>query len=130
MSTKHAAASDMARTTSGLMQALPRFEALPAALTTRFTPRVSCCLLSGESIEDLLGGLANAFYDDRLRWDVGTMLHPMAGKNIYARGFHLRGERVESYSVMVPEDSMREGRNEVEVLEVTDDGSLFRLAGS
>ena len=44
------------------------------------------------------------------------------------RSFHLRGESVESYSVMVPEDSLREGRNEVEVLEVTDDGEMVLLA--
>jgi Sulfatase len=44
------------------------------------------------------------------------------------RSFHLRGEQVESYSVMVPEDSMREGRNRVEVLEVADDGALALLA--
>ena len=44
------------------------------------------------------------------------------------RTFHLRGEQVESYSVMVPEDSMREGRNRVEVLEVADDGTLALLA--
>ena len=44
------------------------------------------------------------------------------------RSFRLRGERVESYSVMVPEDSMREGRNTVEVLEVADDGALALLA--
>jgi hypothetical protein len=46
------------------------------------------------------------------------------------RSFHLRGEEVESYSVMVPEDSLREGRNRVEVLEVTDDGAMVLLAGS
>jgi hypothetical protein len=46
------------------------------------------------------------------------------------RSFHLRGEDVESYSVMVPEDSLREGRNEVEVLEVADDGTMVLLAGS
>jgi hypothetical protein len=46
------------------------------------------------------------------------------------RSFHLRGEQVESYSVMVPENSMREGRNEVEVLEVADDGTLALLARS
>jgi hypothetical protein len=46
------------------------------------------------------------------------------------RSFHLRGEAVESYSVMVPENSLREGRNTVEVLEVTDDGALVVLAGS
>jgi hypothetical protein len=46
------------------------------------------------------------------------------------RSFHLRGDSVESYSVMVPEDSLREGRNKVEVLEVTDGGAMVLLAGS
>ena len=46
------------------------------------------------------------------------------------RSFHLRGERVESYSVMVPEDSLDKGRNRVEVLEVANDGSLALLARS
>jgi len=46
------------------------------------------------------------------------------------RSFHLRGERVESYSVMVPEESLREGRNTVEVLEVSDDGQMAVLARS
>jgi hypothetical protein len=46
------------------------------------------------------------------------------------RSFHLRGQRVESYSVMVPEESMREGRNTIEVLEVPDDGRVALLARS
>jgi hypothetical protein len=46
------------------------------------------------------------------------------------RSFHLRGENVESYSVMVPEDSLREGRNRIEVLQVSDDGAMARLARS
>jgi hypothetical protein len=46
------------------------------------------------------------------------------------RSFHLQGEQVESYSVMVPEDALREGRNTVEVLEVTDDGAMVLLARS
>ena len=46
------------------------------------------------------------------------------------RSFHLVGEPVESYSVMVPEDSLRDGRNEIEVLEVTDDGEMVLLARS
>jgi hypothetical protein len=46
------------------------------------------------------------------------------------RSFHLRGESSESYSVMVPEDSLREGRNKVEVLEVTDGGAMVLLARS
>jgi hypothetical protein len=46
------------------------------------------------------------------------------------RSFHLRGEDSENYSVMVPEDSMREGRNEVEVLEVTDGGTMVLLGRS
>jgi hypothetical protein len=46
------------------------------------------------------------------------------------RSFHLRGEKVESYSVMVPEDSLREGRNRIEVLQVSDDGATAVLARS
>jgi hypothetical protein len=46
------------------------------------------------------------------------------------RSFHLRGENVESYSVMVPEDALREGRNRVEVLEVARSGALALLARS
>jgi hypothetical protein len=46
------------------------------------------------------------------------------------RSFHLKGQRVESYSVMVPEDALREGRNTVEVLEVTDEGAMLLLARS
>jgi hypothetical protein len=46
------------------------------------------------------------------------------------RSFHLKGESVESYSVMVPEDALREGRNTVEVLEVTDEGTMVLLARS
>ena len=44
------------------------------------------------------------------------------------RSFHLRGQAAERYSVMVPENSLREGRNEVEVLEVTDGGAMVLLA--
>jgi hypothetical protein len=46
------------------------------------------------------------------------------------RSFHLKGESVESYSVMVPEDALRDGRNTVEVLEVTDEGAMVLLARS
>jgi hypothetical protein len=46
------------------------------------------------------------------------------------RSFHLRGQAVESYSVMVPEDSLREGRNRIEVLEVADSGRMALLARS
>ena len=46
------------------------------------------------------------------------------------RSFHLRGEKVESYSVMVPEDSLRDGRNRIEVLEVARDGRMALLARS
>src|SRR5829696_3862328 len=46
------------------------------------------------------------------------------------RSFHLRGQAVESYSVMVPEDSLREGRNRIEVLEVADSGRMALLAHS
>jgi sulfatase-like protein len=46
------------------------------------------------------------------------------------RSFHLRGEKVESYSVMVPEAALHEGRNKVEVLEVGGDGKMALLARS
>jgi Sulfatase len=46
------------------------------------------------------------------------------------RSFHLRGQTVESYSVMVPEDSLHEGRNRIEVLEVADSGRMALLARS
>jgi hypothetical protein len=46
------------------------------------------------------------------------------------RSFHLRGERIESYSVMVPEGTLHDGRNSIEVLEVDDDGKMALLAGS
>jgi hypothetical protein len=45
------------------------------------------------------------------------------------RTFHLLGEAAESYAVMVPETSLRGGRNRIEVLEVTGD-SLELLAAS
>jgi Sulfatase len=44
------------------------------------------------------------------------------------RSFHLRGENVESYSVMVPEDALRDGPNSVEVLEVEPGGRMALLA--
>lgn len=43
------------------------------------------------------------------------------------RSFHLVGETVESFSVMVPEDALREGRNLVEVFEVVDGETLVPL---
>jgi hypothetical protein len=46
------------------------------------------------------------------------------------RSFHLKGEPAESYSVMVPEDALHEGRNTVEVLEVPDDGAMVLLGRS
>ena len=46
------------------------------------------------------------------------------------RSFHLHGQAVESFSVMVPEDSLREGRNRIEVLEVADSGRMALLARS
>jgi len=46
------------------------------------------------------------------------------------RSFHLRGQAVESYSVMVPEDVLREGRNRIEVLEVSGGGRMALLARS
>lgn len=46
------------------------------------------------------------------------------------RSFHLRGEEAESYSVMVPEDALHDGRNTIEVLEVARGGKLALLARS
>jgi hypothetical protein len=46
------------------------------------------------------------------------------------RSFHLRGQAVESFSVMVPEDTLGEGRNRIEVLEVADNGKIALLAHS
>jgi hypothetical protein len=46
------------------------------------------------------------------------------------RSFHLRDEQEESYSVMVPGDALRDGRNRVEVLEVADGEPLALLASS
>jgi hypothetical protein len=46
------------------------------------------------------------------------------------RSFHLRGEKLESYSVMVPENALHDGRNTVEVLEVGAGGELALLARS
>ena len=46
------------------------------------------------------------------------------------RSFHLKGETTESYAVMVPEDALRNGRNTVEVFEVTDEGAMVLLARS
>jgi Sulfatase len=42
------------------------------------------------------------------------------------RSFHLRGRRPEFFSMMVPESALREGRNEVELLEVSPSGKLQR----
>jgi hypothetical protein len=46
------------------------------------------------------------------------------------RSFHLKGETAESYAVMVPEGALHDGRNTVEVLEVTDEGAMVLLARS
>ena len=44
------------------------------------------------------------------------------------RTFHLDGDPREHYSLMVPEASLHDGRNLVEVLEVTGGGTLRLLA--
>ncbi len=43
------------------------------------------------------------------------------------RSFHLRGRRMEFFSLLVPESALRRGRNSLEVLEVRPDGTLARL---
>jgi hypothetical protein len=45
------------------------------------------------------------------------------------RSFHLTGDPTEHYAVMVPEESLREGRNRVAVFEVTKGGQLRLLVG-
>ena len=45
------------------------------------------------------------------------------------RTFYLRGSAQESFAVMVPEGSLRRGRNAVEVLAVSDRGRSLRLLG-
>jgi hypothetical protein len=42
---------------------------------------------------------------------------------------YLPGDPAEHYAVMVPEGSLREGRNRVEVFEVAKGGALRLLAG-
>ena len=44
------------------------------------------------------------------------------------RSFHLRGDPREYYAMMVPEATLRDGRNAVEVLEVVRGGALRLLA--
>ncbi len=46
------------------------------------------------------------------------------------RSFRLQGRPRESYSFVVPESSLRPGRNEVELFEVRPDGRLVRLYGT
>jgi hypothetical protein len=43
------------------------------------------------------------------------------------RSFHLRGRRMEFFSLLVPESALGRGRNSLEVLEVRPDGTLVRL---
>jgi hypothetical protein len=43
------------------------------------------------------------------------------------QSFRLAGSDAENFSIMLPEDAFREGRNSVELLSVTDDGRLLRL---
>jgi hypothetical protein len=43
------------------------------------------------------------------------------------RSFHLRGQRMEFFSLLVPESALRPGANAIAVLEVRPDGSLARL---
>ena len=43
------------------------------------------------------------------------------------RSFHLRGRRMEFFSLIVPESALRRGRNSIEVLEVQPNGTLARL---
>jgi Sulfatase len=44
------------------------------------------------------------------------------------QSFRLAGSDAETFSIMLPEDAFREGRNSVELLSVTDEGGTLRLA--
>jgi hypothetical protein len=46
------------------------------------------------------------------------------------RSFHLTGDATEYFAINVPEAALREGRNRIEVFEVTGSGKLRRLARS
>jgi hypothetical protein len=46
------------------------------------------------------------------------------------RSFYLAGDRTEHYALMVPEESLHDGANVVEVYEVTPGGALRLLAHS
>jgi hypothetical protein len=46
------------------------------------------------------------------------------------RSFHLAGDGTEHFAVMVPEESLNEGRNRMEVFEVMAGGKLRLLARS
>ena len=46
------------------------------------------------------------------------------------RSFHLRGRRAELFSLIVPESTLRPGRNEVRLLEVRASGALGELAAA
>ena len=43
------------------------------------------------------------------------------------QSFRLAGSDAETFSIMLPESAFREGRNSLELLSVTDDGSSLRL---
>ena len=44
------------------------------------------------------------------------------------QSFHLSGDPTEHFALNVPETALREGRNRIEVFEVTASGKLRRLA--
>jgi hypothetical protein len=43
------------------------------------------------------------------------------------QSFRLAGSDAENFSIMLPENAFREGRNSLELLSVTDDGGSLRL---
>ena len=71
---------------------------------------------------DLHGGRSG---DER---DIGVAVNGTI--EAVGRSFYLAGDPTEHFAVMVPEASLHEGRNEVEVFEVTRSGSLRALARS
>jgi hypothetical protein len=108
-----------------------RVERVRAAASTRATlllaRRFARVRRASGVVPCQVAGRIHALGDDRERAIAVAVNGRIAA---VGRSFHLRGEQVESYSVMVPEESLRDGRNKIEVLEVADDGKLALLARS
>ncbi|HEU0023546.1 MAG TPA: hypothetical protein VFQ12_02870, partial [Thermoleophilaceae bacterium] len=94
---------------------------LAAASELRRVRRISG-VVPAQIAGDLLGGRAG------LKRELAVAVNGRV--EAVGRSFHLRGDPREHYSMMVPEDTLREGRNLVEVFEVLDGGTLRLLVRS